>query len=133
LRSAGFDLRSVGPESWCVLGQFPPQAGWRAAQALARNRTIVALSAAVVAFEPRDCGGTWHSSLTALRMGKPLFVVTACRRGARARGLKRLVRLGASALDADRMPDGPALASLMADYRPPPGADQLPLFNLPDP
>lgn len=117
---------------WCALGQFPPEASWRSAHALMRNRTIVALSGAVVAFEPRDCGGTWHSSITALRMRKPLYVVTAARQGAKDRGLRRLVRMGAAALDPDRMPDAPALACLVADYRPPPCAGQLPLFDLPE-
>ncbi|MHC5033951.1 MAG: DNA-processing protein DprA [Planctomycetota bacterium] len=128
-RPHGFDTREVSADKWCVLGQFPPQAGWRSAQALLRNRTIVALSKAVVAFEPRDCGGTWHSSITALRMRKPLFVVSASRRGAKGRGLEQLVRLGAVALDPTRMPDPEALACLIADYRPPPSADQLPLFD----
>jgi predicted Rossmann fold nucleotide-binding protein DprA/Smf involved in DNA uptake len=116
---------------WCVVGQFPPHAAWRGAQALVRNRTIVALSDAVVAFEPRDCGGTYHTSLTAFRMRKPLFVVTASADGAKDRGLKRLVRLGAVALDPSCMPDADALARLIAEYRPPPGADQLPLFEGP--
>jgi DNA processing protein len=114
---------------WCAVGQFPPQSGWRAAQALIRNRTIVALSDAVVAFEPRDSGGTWHSSITALQMRKPLFLVTAARDGAKGRGLMRLVRQGAVALDPRRMPDAPALARLVAEYRPPPSPDQLALFD----
>jgi len=114
---------------WCAVGQFPPQSGWRAAQALMRNRTIVALSDAVVAFEPRDSGGTWHSSVTALRMRKPLFLVAAARDGAKGRGLLCLVRQGAVALDPRRMPDAPALARLIAEYRPPACADQLALFD----
>jgi predicted Rossmann fold nucleotide-binding protein DprA/Smf involved in DNA uptake len=94
-----------------------------------RNRTVVALSDAVVAFEPRDCGGTWHTCLTALRLRRALFVVTADRRGAKGRGLKLLVRAGAVALDPGRMPEGDALALLVADYRVPRAASQLPLFR----
>jgi DNA processing protein len=114
---------------WCAVGQFPPQAPWRGAQAIIRNRTIAALADAVVAFEPRDTGGTWHTSITALRMRKPLFVVAASHQGAKGRGLRRLVRLGAVALDPRHMPDPPALAMLIADYQPPPAPDQLPLFG----
>jgi DNA processing protein len=114
---------------WCVLGQFPPHAPWRTQHALMRNRTIAALSDVVIAFEPRDCGGTWHTSTAALAMGKPLFVVSACRRGAKGRGLRRLVRLGAVALDAGRMPDVAELARLAADYRPPARPAQTDLFG----
>ncbi|MHC4479754.1 MAG: DNA-processing protein DprA [Planctomycetota bacterium] len=130
---ARFHPRGMGAPaaggSLCVVGQFPPQAGWRAGQALLRNRTIVALSEAVVAFEPRDVGGTWHSSITALRMRRPLFVASGSRRGAKGRGLRRLVRLGAVALDPARMPDPEALACLVAEYSPPPAPDQLSLFD----
>ncbi len=117
---------------WCVLGQFPPQTGWRAAHALMRNRTIVALSGAVVAFEPRDTGGTWHSCVGALHMRKPLYVATASRAGARGRGLRRLVRLGAVALDPTRMPDCAEFSRLVAEYRAPLSPDQLRLFDIPE-
>lgn len=116
---------------WCLVGQFPPGAPWRTAQALVRNHTIVALSDAVVAFEPRDNGGTWRSSIAALRMGRPLFIVCAAAGRAKRRGLERLVRLGAEALEPGAMPDGAALGRMIADYRPPPSTDQLPLFDLP--
>ncbi|GAG51760.1 unnamed protein product, partial [marine sediment metagenome] len=64
-----------------------------------------------------------------LRMRKPLYVVAASRQGATERGLRRLVRLGAVALDPQRMPDSAALALLMADYRPPPCVGQIALFE----
>jgi DNA processing protein len=129
-KQRGLDRPPEG--AWCLLGQFPPQAGWQAAYALIRNRTVAALSEAVVAFEPRDSGGTWHTCLNALRMRKPLFVVSATRRGARGRGLCRLVRLGAVALDLETMPGPASLDRLVADYEPPTGVDQLPLFETPE-
>jgi predicted Rossmann fold nucleotide-binding protein DprA/Smf involved in DNA uptake len=116
----------------CCLGQFPPHAAWQAAYALIRNRSIVALAEAVVAFEPRDTGGTWHSSLNALQMRKPLFIVSSARRGARGRGLQRLVRLGAVALDPRVMPGPEEIDRLAADYSPPAELDQLPLFRNPE-
>ena len=134
-RRQGLGVGELGREGWYALGQFPPESKWRAAHALMRNRTIVALSSAVVAFEPRDMGGTWHTSRWALRMRKPLFIVTAARRGAAGRGLRRLVRLGAAALDVARAPglDGDGsdgeLARLAAEYRPPPCRDQASLFD----
>ena len=94
-----------------------------------RNRTIVALARVVVAFEPRDGGGTWHSSVNALAMGKPLFVASATRRGAKGRGLEHLVRRGAVALDLARMPAPAALWRLAEGYRVRSPGDQVPLFG----
>ncbi len=122
---SGFDAEG----RWCVVSEFPPHSGWRSAHALLRNRLIVALSGAVVAFEPRDAGGTWNSCLHALHMRKPLYIVTCSRRGARGRALRRLVRMGAAALSPEHMPDAEALGLLMEDYRPPPSYEQL---SLPD-
>jgi len=118
-----------GGAGWCAVSQFPLQSGWRTAQALLRNRTIVALSEAVVAFEPRDSGGTWHSAINALRMHKPLFVVCGSQRGGKGRGVTRLVRLGAAALDPVRMPDAGAFRRLVAEYRTPPVPEQAALFD----
>jgi len=128
-RWRGASSAELAERGWCVLGQFPPDAGWRTAHALMRNRTIVALSDAVVAFDPRDTGGTWHTSLWALRMRKPLFVVGTSREGAKGRGLTHLVRFGAVALDPNRMPDAADFGRLVADYRPAASVDQLPLFD----
>lgn len=128
-RWRGLGVAELMDRGWCAVGQFPPSARWRAAHALMRNRTIVALSDAVVAFEPRDTGGTWQGCTTALRMRKPLFVVTASREGAKGRGLTHLVRRGGVALDPARMPDSAALAQLVADYRPPVSLGQLPLLD----
>jgi DNA processing protein len=125
----GVHRAALRPGTWCVVGQFPPMSGWRTEQALMRNRTIVALSDAVVAFEPRDTGGTWHTCTQTLRARRPLFVVSASREGAKGRALRRLVRMGAAALDAAMMPDADGFAQLVADYAPPPRPDQLGLFQ----
>ncbi|MDP6438863.1 MAG: DNA-processing protein DprA [Candidatus Brocadiia bacterium] len=114
---------------WCVVGQFPPRDGWRTKYALIRNRTIVALCRAVVAFEPRERGGTQHSCAAALDMRKPLFVASAATDGARRRGLERLVRAGAVALDPRDMPTAEDFERLVRDCQPPPGAAQLPLLE----
>jgi len=114
---------------WCLLGQFPPFEGWKKRYALIRNQTIVAASEAVVAFEPRDSGGTWHGCVTALRMRKPLFVASARGSVANRRALERLVRHGAVVLDARCMPDHPAFKKLLDGYRLPPVSAQLPLFD----
>jgi len=105
------------PGRCCIVGQFAPDAGWRNAQALLRNRTIVALADAVVAFDPRDRGGTWHSSRQALAMGKPLFVASECRSPELARGVARLTSMGATRLDLSAMPDAAALSAAIAAHR----------------
>jgi DNA processing protein len=117
-REVGLDAAAHG--RWCAANSFPPDSPWRAGHALVRNRLIVALSTVVVAFEPRDEGGTWHTCMEALRARKPLFVVTASRHGAKRRGQNSLVRMGAVALDPRRMPDAPAFARLVAEYVQPP-------------
>lgn len=131
---ARFRWRGVGEEelaggNWCVVGQFPPDSPWRSGQALVRNRTIVALADAVMAFEPRDSGGTWQAAVTALAMGKPLFVASAAAAGAKSRGLRRLVRAGAVALEPQAMPDGEEFLRMVAGYTPPPPATQSWLLN----
>ncbi len=114
-------------DRWCVASAFGLDGEWKTAQALMRNSFIVALSEAVVAFEPRDTGGTWNSSLHALRMGKPLFIATGSAAAAKRRGLRRLVRMGAVALDVSRMPNPGELRRMVKEYSPPPSAEQLPL------
>ena len=128
-RWRGVSERDKGRGQWCVLGQFPPFEGWRRRYALIRNRTIVALADAVVAFEPRDTGGTWHGCVTALQMRKPLFVVSTGRTAPHRHGLKRLARYGAVVLDPRVMPDHAAFRELVSVYRSLPKAAQLPLFN----
>ena len=128
-RWRGIAEEDLEPGRWCLVGQFPPFEGWKKRYALIRNRTIVAASDAVVAFEPRDTGGTWHGCVTALRMRKPLFVASARAGAANRRALERLVRHGAVVLDAHCMPDHVAFKELVEGYRLPPASAQLPLFD----
>ena len=114
--------------SWCVVGQFAPDRCWRTGNALIRNRTIVALADAVVAFEPRDRGGTWHACLTGLEMRKPLFVAGRAADAARRHGMSRLLRLGARELDLRDMPDAAEFQQSVRAWRPPCEQAQLPLF-----
>ena len=121
--------QAVAGGRWCVLGQFPPEDRWRKRSALIRNRTIVAASDAVVGFEPREVGGTRHSCRIALQMGKPLFVVSGRADPSHRRGMERLVRLGAEALDLGNMPGAADFQQLTREYRPPPESAQLRLFQ----
>jgi len=114
---------------WCVVSQFPPDSGWRDAHALMRNALIAALSDAVLAFEPRDTGGTWNTCRHALAMRRPLFVVAGSPRGAKGRAMRRLVRTGATALDPDCLPDAAEFAELVRDYQPLLRPEQRRLFD----
>lgn len=118
-----------GSEKCCIVGQFPPRDPWRTRNALQRNHTIVALSDCVVGFEPRDHGGTWRSCRSALRMGKPLFVVNAREQGPYERGQQSFVNTGAIALDPRRMPGPEEFSDLVEGYTPPSTDVQLPLFQ----
>lgn len=128
-RWKGAALPEVGHGSWCVLGQFPPREPLQAKYALIRNRTVAALSGAIVAFEPRDHGGTWHTCLAALCMRKPLFVVAARAGQPYRRALESLVRMGATALEPQCMPDAREFRELLAAHHSAPAIGQLPLFE----
>jgi len=113
------------------VGQFPPTCGWHTGNGLIRNRTIVALADAVVGFEPRDRGGTWHACLTAVEMKKPLFVVADRRDSACRQSAGRLLRLGAQELSAREAPSAAEFESLVRGWRAPSEPAQAPLFRQP--
>lgn len=98
--------RRVQGGAWCKVGQFPPDCGWKTEHALMRNHTIVALSDATLAVEPRDRGGTWRSSRATLRAGKPLFVMNGSDEPAKNRGAEALCRSGARMVSCEA-PPGP--------------------------
>ena len=101
--------READGGEFCMVGQFPPRSGWKTEHALMRNHTIVALSEATVAVEPRDRGGTWRSSRATLRAGKPLLVMNGSDEKSKQRGAEILCRSGAQ----------------VCSYQAPPGPEQL--------
>ncbi len=119
--------------NWCLASQFPPSAGWKTQHALIRNRLITALGSAVVAFEPRDRGGTWHSSNMALKMRKPLFVASFRDGKPQRDGRERLLKRGAVALDCSRMPAAEEFGKMLLAFEAPPRERQNPLFPDKDP
>ncbi len=96
----------VNGGEWCMVGQFPPRSGWKTEHALMRNHTIVALSDATLAVEPRDRGGTWRSSRATLRAGKPLLVMNGSEEQSKQRGAEILCRSGAQLCSCNG-PPGP--------------------------
>jgi DNA processing protein len=62
------------PDQLLIISEFPPKAGWNVGYAMQRNRTIIALSDAMVLIEAREEGGTFEAGKQALKLRKPLFV-----------------------------------------------------------
>ena len=68
------DLRDVfDPARTLLVSEFFPDDRWLAGRAMQRNRTICALSRALVLIEARSTGGTFAAGEAALGMGLPLF------------------------------------------------------------
>jgi len=68
------ELRAVfDPARTLIISEFFPNAPWLAGRAMQRNRTICALSRAMVLIEARATGGTFAAGEAALAMGVPLF------------------------------------------------------------
>lgn len=75
-----FQLRTVLVEAWddsriVIVSEFPPGASWRAHNAMQRNRTICALSSAVILVEAGLAGGTFAAGKAARELNVPLYVV----------------------------------------------------------
>jgi len=68
------DLRDVfDPTRTLLASEFFPDDRWMAGRAMQRNKTICALSRALVLIEARSTGGTFAAGEAALTMGVPLF------------------------------------------------------------
>ncbi len=62
-------------ENHLILSEFPPRLPWATHAAMQRNRTICALSHAVLLVESGIGGGTFATGKNALKQGIPLFSV----------------------------------------------------------
>ncbi|MCU0499649.1 MAG: DNA-protecting protein DprA [Anaerolineae bacterium] len=69
------DLKKLAsPDRVLILSEFSPNASWHVGRAMTRNRTILALSDAMILVESRLEGGTFNAGQDALRYQIPLFV-----------------------------------------------------------
>jgi len=59
-----------------VVSEFSPADGWDSHRALQRNSTIVRLSVALLVIQAGEMSGTLNAGRSALRLKRPLFVVT---------------------------------------------------------
>ncbi len=62
------------PENILVISEFPSRAKWNVGYAMQRNKTILALSDAILIVEPRTEGGTYDAGQQALKYHIPLFI-----------------------------------------------------------
>jgi DNA processing protein len=94
------------PGRFLIVSEFPPRLKWLAPNAMQRNRTICALSDAVVVVESGLDGGTFAAGETALEFRRPLFVVEYAAPPPGAEGNRYFLEHGGLPLHGDR--DGKA-------------------------
>jgi DNA processing protein len=84
-----------------VLSEFPPNLPWIARNAMKRNRTILALTSAMILVEAAEDGGTFEAGKEALRLGRPLYVVEYDVMPTNAKGNTYFLRKGARSIRGD--------------------------------
>lgn len=99
-----------------AISEFPPRVPWKAHNAMTRNRTICALSDALVIIESGLEGGTFDAGNAALNLAVPLFCVEYAQPLESARGNTYFLKHGAIPLK--RSPNGqPNLQHLLRTIR----------------
>lgn len=119
----GIDHFRVAPElrdvwDWTrvlVVSQFEPATIWRSYHAMDRNKTIMALSCAMIVVEAGEKGGTRAAGEDALRLNIPLFAVDYGFDEAVAPGNRALIGKGAKPLKKSRETGEPNLSTLLLD------------------
>jgi len=107
------ELRAVfDPARTLLVSEFFPDAPWIAGRAMQRNRTICALSRAMVLIEARANGGTFAAGEAALAMGVPLFTADYSTQLESNDGNRLLLKRGAVALRQSRATGRANLAQL---------------------
>lgn len=85
-----------------VVSEFEPFAKWQVSRAMQRNRTIIALSQAMLVIEAGEKGGSLDAGLKSIEKGKKLFVPQYADFPVSALGNKRLLQNGAYPLKMSR-------------------------------
>lgn len=114
-----------------VLSQFPPQAGWFARQAMARNELVCRLAQAVIVItsgpERDDRGrmsGTFAAAKSAFQLGLPVFVLSPHALPQFPSGNADLLQLGGIELFPDRAPQ-----QIQTHLNPTPVPDSAPVIQ----
>jgi len=119
----GFRPKSTFAAEWdaeriVVVSEFAPDAPWSVANAMQRNKTICALSRAMVLIEAGLTGGSMAAGKKCLAMGLPLFAAVYEGMPASAAGNAELIRLGAQRLMRNRTLKRANIAPLLAAIDP---------------
>ena len=112
------ELRDVfDPARTLVVSEFFPDDRWIPGRAMQRNRTICALSRALVLIEARSTGGTFAAGEAALGMGVPLFTADYSAQHESNDGNRILLERGAVRLRQSRATGKANLAKLFEVVR----------------
>jgi DNA processing protein len=66
--------KSIVSGDLLILSTYHPKAGWSTGLAMARNKTVYALSDQIFVAESSSKGGTWEGVNTGLKDGRPIYV-----------------------------------------------------------
>jgi DNA processing protein len=119
----GMDHFRIAPElrdvwDWTrvlVESQFDSSTVWRSYHAMERNKTIMALSCAMIVVEAGEKGGTRSAGEDALRLHVPLFAIDFGFDESVAPGNRELIKRGATPLKKSRETGEPNLAGLLLE------------------
>jgi DNA processing protein len=110
------ELRDVSdPQRTLIVSEFFPEDRWIPGRAMQRNRTICALSRALVLIEARSTGGTFAAGEAALGMGLPLFTADYSAQHEGNDGNRILLERGAVPLRQSRTTGKANLTQLLAE------------------
>jgi len=118
----GFRVKRELAEFWdweraLVISEFMPSMRWNVGNAMQRNRTICALSRAMVLIEAGLEGGSIDAGRTTLQMGLPLFAPVYEGMPESARGNQELLTQGGGPLLKSRQAGRANVSSILAAAR----------------
>jgi DNA protecting protein DprA len=94
------------------VSQFSPDIPWNSHNAMRRNSTILGLSDAMILVESGITGGTFQAGETALKTGKPLFVIDFSTTGQSSEANPYFIEKGAIPIRKSRTSSMPNLTKL---------------------
>jgi DNA processing protein len=96
-----------------VISEFGTQTPWSVGRAMQRNKTICALSQALILVEAKDSGGSFAAGKECLKLGMPLFAAVYQGAPESARGNEAVLDIGAKPLWKNRRTNLPNLQPVL--------------------